>query len=227
MPRTAGRRSQVHFLHVGKTGGTAINAALKPCLTAGDYVIRLRAHSVKLRDIPVGEPVFFAVRDPLTRFVSGFNSRLRMGRPRLDRPWNRHEALVFSRFPSPDALATALSSPDDPTRLAAESAMGSLMHVSESYWKWFEDEEYFASRRSDILFVLFQERLDIDFAILAWLLGLQGRVALPRDPVQAHRTPPGFSQELSAAAEENLRRWYAREYDFLEQCRLLRGRDDL
>ena len=219
-------RKAAHFLHVRKTGGTAITTALlRPsthAIDAGRFRIHLHNHSTTLRDIPVGEAVFFAVRDPITRFVSGFNSRLRQGRPRYDNPWTPREEWVFARFSSPGALAEALSSPSEATRSAAESAMRSVEHLNSSYWDWFIDEDYFAERESDVLFILFQEQLDADFTILADLLGLHGRVHLPRDEMASHRTPASFVRQVSDPAMRNLRRWYARDFEFIALCGNLR-----
>lgn len=96
----------MHFLHIPKTGGTAIIAALAPHALA--YGIVLHDHRVTLRDIAVGERVFFAVRAPLSHFVSGFNSRLRHGRLRDEVPWTAGEAAAFGRFPTPTALGRAV-----------------------------------------------------------------------------------------------------------------------
>lgn len=223
---TATGRGPAHFLHVGKTGGTAIWTALEPsskALRAGRYRIHLHSHSTRLRDVPPGEPVFFTLRDPVSRFVSGFNSRLRQGRPRYDRPWNADEAAAFARFPTADSLGRALSSPSPDERAAAEMAIRTITHLAEPQWSWFESPEYFRSREDDVLFVLFQEQLDDDFVVLSRLLGLEGRVRLPGDEVAAHRTPRRFPRSLSDEAVENLQRWYQRDYDLIALCRELRG----
>lgn len=47
----------VHFLHIGKTGGTAIRAALKDIENGGEYEIVLHNHGVSLSDIPRGQKV--------------------------------------------------------------------------------------------------------------------------------------------------------------------------
>src|SRR5205823_2768329 len=98
----------VNLLHVGKTGGTAVKHALRTALHAGGYCIRLCRHGVRLRDVPPGEKVVFFVRDPASRFVSGFYSRLRQGRPRYTSPWSRAEKAAFGRFGTPNDLAAAL-----------------------------------------------------------------------------------------------------------------------
>ena len=51
-------KKRVHFLHIGKTGGTAINYALKNHLITSRYVISMHLHGVKLRDIPNFRRVF-------------------------------------------------------------------------------------------------------------------------------------------------------------------------
>jgi hypothetical protein len=112
------QKQRAHFLHPGKTGGTALKAALAPVALDGRYEIHLHRHNVLLSDISLGDRVFFSVRAPLDRFVSGFNSRRRQGRPRYDIPWSAAEERAFTTFTSPDALGRALSS-NDPEELRA------------------------------------------------------------------------------------------------------------
>ena len=46
----------------------------------------------------------FALRDPLTRFISGFYSGLRKGAPRYDIGWSKGEKRAFSWFSTPQEL---------------------------------------------------------------------------------------------------------------------------
>ena len=85
-------REVVHLLHIGKTGGTALKTALAGAASP-THVLILEDHPTRLRSVPVGERVAFFVRDPLTRFVSGFLSRQRKGRPRYFHDWSAEEAL--------------------------------------------------------------------------------------------------------------------------------------
>jgi len=74
----------VHFLHIGKTGGTAIKHAIGSAQASisGDgaglpCVVHLHRHAVRLRDVPAGERFFFFVRDPLEltmKVVAGFTA---------------------------------------------------------------------------------------------------------------------------------------------------------
>lgn len=215
------RSVRVHLLHVRKTGGTAVKHALAPCAGTDRCRIELHPHGTRLRDVPPGESVVFFVRDPIDRFVSGFFSKQRQGRPRYDNPWTPDEQAAFERFASPNALAVALSSADEAVNAAAVRAMKTIRHVKSSYWDWFEDPAYFRSRVPDIFFIGFVETLDADFARLRDKLGLPAGVTLPEGDVEAHRNPRDLDRSLVAEARRNLEAWYARDYAFLELCRSL------
>ena len=217
-----GDKPWLYVLHIGKTGGTAVKHALAGCTETRNFRIHLCSHAETLRDVPVGSKVVFFVRDPLTRFVSGFYSRFRQGRPRYFFPWSEAEERAFREFATPGELAEALSSSDADTRERAAQAMRGIQHVSSSYWDWFEDAAYFRQREADIFFVGFQEQLNRDFVELRDRLGLDSAVALPADEVQAHRNPRNLDYGLSETARENLKQWYARDYEFLRLCRAVR-----
>src|SRR5438309_7646179 len=162
----------VHFLHVGKTGGTAIKYALREFTEAGDYMLKLHDHDFTLLNVPDGDKVIFFVRDPIARFISGFYSRQRQGQPRYHVPWTAAEKAAFARFATPSELASALSCERDEQRNAATYAMKNIGHVKSSLWDWLGSEAYFQTRRDAILLVGFQERLNEDFQILKEKLGL-------------------------------------------------------
>jgi hypothetical protein len=213
MDRLTGKQF-VHFIHVSKGGGSAVKDALEGRLRTRTSRIFLHPHRTTLNDVPVGEKAFTFLRDPVTRFVSGFHSRLRQGRPRYDTPWTADEERAFARFPTPNALALALSSDDAETRAAAEHAMRTIGHVRQSYASWLGDERQMTARLDDILFIGRQETLNADFDRLRTLLGLPVDVAL----AQVHRTPEEFDRRLDPEARENLRAWYADDYRLLELC---------
>jgi hypothetical protein len=211
-----------HFLHIGKTGGSAIKEALEQCRAEpGPYVIELHSHAVHLNHVPRGDKVFFFVRDPISRFVSGFYSRYRQGQPRYHVPWNDRERPIFERFHTPNQLALALSSDDAGERALAETAMRTIRHVKSSYWDWFRDADYFRSRQSDILFIGHQDRLREDFALLKEMLGVPADLELPEDDLRAHRNPSGVDKTIDETASANLRTWYQKDYDFLALCESL------
>lgn len=214
VPKLFKRERPVHFLHVRKTAGTAIRFALREHLDGPRYRLVMHEHDTRLSDLPVGERVVVFLRDPVSRFVSGFDSRLREGRPRYHRPWTLEEREAFTQFSSADALARALSAENPRLQQDAEAAMKAIRHVQHHYGFWFDNEDYVRSRAADFFHIGFQETLDDDFAGLRSKLGLPVSVQLPVDDVAAHRSP--FARtELSACAHDNLRAWYARDYDFL------------
>jgi hypothetical protein len=207
-------RPVAHFMHIGKTGGTALRFALHDARNATAYRVIRHGHRARLRDIPPGEKFFFSVRDPIDRYVSAFSSRQREGRPRHYRPWTEGEAAAFSRFDSPESLAVALSDEAEGSRSAAEDAMHAIQHLNSSYWKWFADPGYFRSRVDDLLWIGRQEALELER--LSQALGVD-HLRMPDDPLTANRST-GPKPELSAVARRNLRRFYGRDYEFLDLC---------
>lgn len=203
-------RRQLHLLHIGKTGGTAVRTAIGGRKTREHEVV-IHGHDDTLRDIPVGEQSIFFVRDPVTRFVSAFYSRQRQGRPLTFHPWTEGEEKAFTTFDGPGDLARALASGDE----TARDAMAAIRHVREPLSKWLVDEDYLRSRLDDVLFVGSQERLDDDFAHLKELLGLPGRVKLPSDDVKAHRNPRDLDYSLDDDSVRSIRSWYADDYALL------------
>ena len=63
--RARRHKPRAHFVHIGKTGGSALKAALAPLTTEGSYEIVLHSHDCELRQIPSGDKVFFTVRATL------------------------------------------------------------------------------------------------------------------------------------------------------------------
>lgn len=215
-------RKPVHFLHIGKTGGTALIHALSCHRRTASHVLEFHSHAVKLSDIPDGEGVIFFLRDPISRFVSGFYSRKRQGQPRYFYPWTEAEANAFAVFETPDQLASTLSSDDEPMRRKAVAAMQGIQHVGNSYWEWFGNEAYFLSRRRDILFVGFLETMEQDFEMLKAKLDIPKEVVLPGHGVETHKSPQDLDKRLGETAMTNLKEWYREDYGFIELCTILR-----
>jgi hypothetical protein len=212
------------ILHIGKTGGTALKEVLGS-VPSEHYGIELHEHDFRLRDVPNGDKAVFFVRDPVSRFVSGFNSRKRQSQPRNFYPWSPEEMKAFKRFETPNELATALSSKERCRRIAAVRAMKSINHVNSCYWNWFESPTYFLSRLSDILLIGHQETMESDFTLLKRALNLPKSLELPKDPIRAHRGPAGLDVNLDTDALRNLEHWYASDYEFLELCKQWRGQN--
>lgn len=206
----------VNFIHVGKTGGSAIKYALRNHLVTDQYKIHLRGHTCKLRDIPQGDSVFFFLREPISRFISSFyykkNQKRRWKHPRF-----LEEKLALETFHSANDLAMALSAEDPDIKQAAVTAMESIEHVNTFYADWFDTKEYLLSRMSDILYIGFQETLEQDFENLKQILGLPKKLELPKDISKANKTLKDDT-DLSEEARQNLISWYASDYEFYQLC---------
>jgi hypothetical protein len=214
-------RTTVHFLHIGKTGGTAVKYALRQHGHASPYLIHLHGHQIRLCDIPKGDPVVFILRDPAGRYISSFNSRLREGKPRYYSPWRPAEKVAFQQFTTPNALALALSSPDATLRAQAEFAMRHIEHVKAFASDWLGTPDDLKARQQDLMLIGFNDRLAEDFALLVKRLGLPAETVLPSDDLHAHRSPSDLDRHLDDEALANLRRWYAKDYELLAFCRQL------
>jgi hypothetical protein len=180
---------------------------------------------VSLADIPVGEGVFFFLRDPMTRFLSAFNWRQEKTPSRSAPEWKEAQQSAFATFPTADSLGMALADKGSPLHNDALAAMGSIGHVRNHYSEWLVSEDYLLSRKDDLLFVGLQEELSDDFEILKAILRLPREAHLPpRHHRSAHPSPAQADTFLSDAAREALRSWYAEDYRLLEICRGLRAR---
>jgi hypothetical protein len=215
-------RQVIHFLHQRKAGGTALKHALAHQRVTKSHIIEYHQHDVTLNMIPLGDKFFFFARDPITRFISGFNSRKRLGYPATYRPWSDREKFVFAHFETPNQLALSLSATDAVVRSNTEKAMNSIDHIKYSHWDCFHDEAYFRSRFEDILFIGFQEQFSDDVRILGKLLKLDEEISLPADPGKANRAPIRIESQLDEQAYKNLQSWYARDIYFIELCREFR-----
>jgi hypothetical protein len=216
-----GRRC-IHFLHVGKTGGTAIKHALHRYQAVGESAVILHRHGFRVEDVPRGEKYFFFLRDPVSRFTSGFLSRRRQGRPTTFVPWSRAERAAFEEFDTPNQLALALGSPHRAERHTAQAAMTSIFHVRQPFSYWLGDTDHFLSRRADLLFIGLQETLSDDLDRIKRLIGLPATCTLPTASVSSHRNPRPEDAALEVAAVENVKAWYQKDYEFLALARAIR-----
>jgi hypothetical protein len=216
LSRVRGQRV-AHMLHIRKTGGTAVKAALAGIETPANLRLMLHPHRVSLRDVPASDDVFFFLRDPVARFVSGFESRRREGRPAHYHPWSPAERRAYERFATAEELAAALASTNPEERRAAEQAMNGINHVRSRLSDWLGDEALLKSRRAHILLVGWQETLDFDFRRLVELLQLPTDTSLPTDEASAHRSSPDGSRALlSDSAASTIRDWYGSDYRLIE-----------
>lgn len=216
-------KENMHFLHIGKTGGSALDYVIRKHPQTDRYNLIYHFHDATLEDIPMGQSIFFCVREPLSRFVSSFYSRQRKGKPRYNFEWTDEENIAFSTFDTVNKLGLALATGSGDRYDAAIHALTNIYHVKSSYYDWFKSNEYFLSRLEDIRFVGFQESLNQDFERLKKILGLPEEAALPSGDVDAHRNPEKVDRYLAPEATEALKDWYEKEYSFYDLCKKIKS----
>ncbi|QEQ95873.1 sulfotransferase family 2 domain-containing protein [Neptunomonas concharum] len=208
---------KLHFLHIGKTGGTAIKHALSQ-LQSNTVEVILHSHQTSIKDIPEGENFILSVRNPIQRFISAFYSRKRKGRPKYNNEWNSVEVQVFTTFETPNDLAEALASINDtPEKKLAITAMQQIEHF-KTMEKWYIDINLFEERKTDLYHVCHQENLFSDFEELKIKLK-SPYIALPEDDINAHRNPKDINKYISCKGEKALKSWYKKDLDFISHLK--------
>ncbi|MGD9916636.1 MAG: hypothetical protein AB7U46_01350 [Paenirhodobacter sp.] len=210
------------IVHIGKTGGTALASVFaQDHAVRGHERARVLGHSETLtraaQSFP-GVEIGFCLRDPVERFVSGFYSRQRKGRPRYNSDWTPVEAEVFTRFPTPDALGRALAAGDP---LAAR-AMEGVVHLKRGLAHYLEGVAALERHGARIGFIGMQESLARDVEWLRRRLDLAPEAVLRLDDVGAHRNPAAVDKTLSPEARAALKAHYAGDYAVRDWCRAKR-----
>jgi hypothetical protein len=207
----------VHYLHIGKTAGTQIGHVISQVNRAQTEITMVKnGHGTPLRSLPASDQYFFSIRDPISRFRSGFYSRKRCGRPRLDNQWSPSEALIFAEFEHANDLAEALFRPDALGRKAL-SAMLTIGHIGNGHVDWFKKAGDIFSIRPPV-WIVRQEHLEADVATLLRRLDLDLKVTFTADPVRAHVNDYSGVPELSEMAIANLTRWHSADLQFYTHC---------
>jgi sulfotransferase famil protein len=213
----------VHFIHVSKSGGTALRYAIRAARvsTGGPLVTPWgelwgHDHRFLFSDVGRDDKAVFALRDPVSRFLSSFYSRFRKGEPRYYVEWTDAEREAFGWFSTPQALADALAEPSGEIRERAEIAMQSIRHLRRHMTHWTGKPAYLRKHIDKVLYVARQETLDEDWEKLKELLDLPRAQMLPHDAINAHRTRYAGGTEISEKGLQALRAWYADDYELLE-----------
>jgi len=210
-------RRVIYFLHIGKAAGSQVKQALHQINQHENGILmRAMTHDVSLKDIPADAEYFFSVRDPVSRFRSGFYSRKRRGRPLNDFAWTAHEAQAFHEFEHANTLAEALFEPGT-TGMKAVAAMKSIEHTAQDQIDWFVlAGDIFAVHPP--VWIVRQEHFGEDFDAFLSRARIGFRPELRRDSVGSHSNDYANVPPLSDEAKDKLRRWYAQDYAFYDAC---------
>jgi hypothetical protein len=154
----------IHFIHIGKTGGTSFKRLLQ---TKSSSRFKTHGHNFKLGGSEdLRDCYTFFVRDPVDRWVSGFLSRLRQGCPSLCHRGRSSEFAVFHRYPTPNALAEALCGWDD----MAYWAENTIFHTRNSFVTYLPPQKLVKNIHR-ILFVGTLSNFTADSLTMATLAG--------------------------------------------------------
>jgi hypothetical protein len=213
---------QYGILHNRKTAGTALKDVIAQQLERTPHMpVKCFDHAMTLpkfiQAYPSTKAIFF-VREPISRFVSGFYSRLREGKPRYHYPWSRAEARAFKRFNHPNVLAEALSSWNPIRRFQAISAMKSIGHVRHRYEDFLGTLSFLEKSSDKIAFIGHQKDFASDLERLRVLLSVDADILAPQDETKAHRNPKELDTQLSELAILNLQKWYKNDIEIYWWC---------
>ena len=224
----------IHLLHIGKTGGSALSGILrksKALISANGFALERHGHKGSIEEVLRKDPgkVMFFVRHPVSRFVSAFNSRLRMGLPGHYTRWTPGETAAFALFKEPDALASALTSNDRKIRAAAAVSMTEIGHIRQPIEKWTGKPKVLARQHEVVFFIGVQETFDDDCRALLRKFRVDDTLPSMSER-RAHVAPQGMSTALSERAIANLMKWYQNDvaiYDWcMENRSIINARED-
>lgn len=213
--RSSPKQRVVYFLHIGKAAGSQAKKMIDQvnAVRSDIHLVGL-THDTRLIDLPQPADYFFSIRDPISRFRSGFYSRKRRGRPLNNVPWTAHEETAFGAFEHANDLAEALFEPGE-RGMRAVAAMKSIRHTAQDQADWFALAGDIFSVRPPV-WVIRQEHFESDFAILMAKLGVDFTPEPRRDAVSAHSNDYSDIPPLSESSKEKLRQWYAQDIAFYE-----------
>jgi hypothetical protein len=211
------KKKVIHFLHIGKTGGTTLTKMLDTHKFR-KFKIKIHSHDFKFTDVTGDELIIFFLRNPIDRFVSGFYSRKRMGKPVYNVPWNKDEIKAFEAFETPNELAEMLCSDEDSLKKKAEDAMKGIRHVNTHFKDWLIDEEYLIKHKNQIFYIGYQETFNSDVKKLYKKLT---KNTYSKDIAKEHQARGKSDKFLSEKAIRNLKEWYEHDFKLFQFCQTL------
>jgi hypothetical protein len=210
----------IHFLHIGKNAGTQVSniSSQLHALPTKRKIIK-QNHDVFLKNIPERDDYFFSIRNPISRFKSGFYSRKRKGQRRIYAEWSAHDELSFSEFEHANDLAESLFETGEYGRKAWGS-MKSIRHTAQNQSDWFYSCGNFLRVRPPI-WIIRQESFEKDirkFIFLAFPDVNLSDIDFSVDHISSHANNYSSIPPLSKKANENLTAWYAQDLSFYDMC---------
>lgn len=214
------------FLHIPKTGGTSLVSYGKKMVGMGYSFPVAFGHSWTVAQIHEYFPkikLTFILRDPLERMISGFNSRLRQGRPSHNSLWTPAEAAVMAMLPSARHLLDAMLANDQFSISATSYAMRRVSHLRWNYRFYFEDPESVRKHTSTFRMIGRMEEFDTFVKHLSDIAGAPWETCRPLYE-QMHAAAEKSSSVLGKYSDGDiakLKNKLAKEYLIYDElCRL-------
>lgn len=210
------------ILHNRKTAGTALKDMIERQKQRTPTMnVQCFEHAMTFplfaKNYPTAKAIFF-VRDPISKFVSGFYSRMRQGQPRYFFPWSSAEKRAFKRFQHPNDLAEALSHRNIIKRYQAYAAMKAIGHVRHTLVDFLGTIDFLEQAKNQIAFIGHQPEFAQDVEYLRSLLTIDCDISVPLDETRAHRNPNTVDKYLSEKALANLKKWYQEDFAVYDWC---------
>jgi hypothetical protein len=204
----------INFLHIQKTGGRSLTHYIKNkrlLVNCYHYINNVNKRLTNL---------FFIIRDPITRFQSGF-THMYFIFYNLKNHWStdygerRKYEYYFDYFPTPNILAESLSSNNLQLKNIAINAFNDINCINNGYDKWFEKINV-----KDIQFVLRFENLQRDIDnVFCKKLNIKSFHLYNYDTVgkKEWNTNNKQMKYLSETAIINLKNHYKNDYNFIDK----------
>ncbi len=206
------------FLHIPKTGGTALRVlkAQNPdrFFPISDF------HTLTLDESK--SPVWFVIRDPLSRFCSGYWERYHTPDRKkefLDRypdrfpyeygDWQQIEREVFERFPEPNALLSHIRNHGEPQWLSDFTVPLAQMLMPLTYWlghfEIYKRNEHLVSEV-------------VDLGNLTLYIKSKFGLEMPRDPFsrRSRRSQSRYDPEIDQENTRFFQEYRVQDYRLIE-----------
>lgn len=209
------------FFHLGKTGGGSVRQLLRPIRSQWAGV----GHHGTLDEIHERwpeAPIVFFVRDPVTRFVSGFNNfRRAVVHKSTGKLPSRIELVAYTLFATANDLAEGLVSDDEHTRSAAEWAINSMGFLSNHLTNNLQSAATVDRHRPHLALIGLFERFDVSISAMRTALDLPTSLQLPSDEATAHRGLSHLPNRLSPVGHAAVSHWYRADIELYTHCRTI------
>ena len=212
-------RKRLHFIHIGRTAGSSIRYCLiRFNILQKKYYFNYYGHSFKLYHLGKKGTYFFTIRNPINRFVSGFNDRKNRAEfetitdPKKISKYkiSIEEQESFQTFSNANHLAESIYSKVSDVQSKAVIAMNNIKHINDPYTTYFNKDDLTARKP---FFVMEAEKLEEDFFNFCEKLELK-KIDLPIDNILKHKSKDFDNKKLSKTATLNLKSWYKKDFDF-------------